>query len=131
MHITRCHEQKSKTLDEFYSEIGEHDGAVDREIGRTMLHLLARLRALPDDHQVWGLTSHYRLCLLAQNSSTAPWFVIVAALDARNYYVEYLMPESVSPWPNAYVRGEARSEDQAVQMILTAMAKSEGWSDAE
>ena len=49
MHLVRCHDQKSKTLDEFYKEIGEHDGAVDREIGKTMLSLLARLRALPDE----------------------------------------------------------------------------------
>ncbi len=106
----------------------EHDGAVDREIGKTMLSLLARLRALPDGRHVWGLTSHYRLCLLSEDSSASPWFVIVSALDMRNYYVEYLMPERVAPWPHAYVRGEARAEDDAVQMVVTAMEKSEGWS---
>ena len=76
---------------------------------------------------MWGLTSHYRLALLAQDSSETPWFVIVSALDKRNYYVEYLMPKAIAPWPHAYVRGEARSEDGAVQMVLTAMEKSEGW----
>ena len=129
MHLTRCHDQKSKSLDEFYTEIGQHDGHVDREIGKTMLSLLARLRALPDSRNVWGLTSHYRLALLAQDSYETPWFVIVAVLDMRNYFVEYLMPERVAPWPHAYVRGEARTEDDAVQMIMTAMEKSEGWSE--
>ena len=128
MHLVRCHDQKSKTLDEFYKEISEHDGAVDHEIGKTMLSLLARLRALSDGRCVWGLTSHYRLVLLAQDSYETPWFVIIAVLDSRNYFVEYLMPEHVAPWPQAYVRGEARTEDDAVQMVVTAMEKSEGWS---
>lgn len=131
MHLTRCRGQKSKRLDEFYTEISQNDGEVDREIGKTMLRLIARLRALPDSRDVWGLTSHYRLGLLAQDSSETPWFVMVAALDMRNYFVEYLMPERVAPWPHAYVRGEARSEDDAVQMILTAMEKSEGWSERQ
>jgi class 3 adenylate cyclase len=128
MHLVRCHDQKSKTLDEFYKEISEHDGAVDREIGKTMLSLLARLRALPDGRHVWGLTSHYRLCLLSEDSSATPWFVIVTALDMRDYCVEYLMPARVAPWPQAYVKGEARTEDDAVQMVVTAMEKSEAWS---
>lgn len=111
MHLTRCHDQKSKTLDEFYRELSISDEPVTREIGHTMLSLLARLRALPGERRAWGLTSHYRLCLLAADSSATDWFVTVVALDSRNYFVEYLMPERVAPWPRAYVRGEARSED--------------------
>jgi class 3 adenylate cyclase len=131
MQLIRCHEQKSKSLDDFYTDISNHDGSVDREIGKTMLALIARLRSLPDDRQAWGLTSHYRLCLLGEDSSATPWFVIISALDTRDYYVEYLMPERVAPWPHAYVRGEASSEDDAVQMILTAMERSEGWSERQ
>jgi hypothetical protein len=127
MHLIRSQDQRSKTLDEFYTEISQHDHPVDREGGRAMLDLIARLRALPDERRIWGLTSHYRLCFLAQDRSESSWFVIVSALDKRNYYIEYLMPEREAPWRGAYVRGEARSEDEAVQMILTAMGKSEGW----
>lgn len=128
MHLTRCHDQKSKTLDEFYRELSVSDEPVTREIGRAMLSLVARLRGLADERRVWGLTSHYRLCLLAADSYETPSFVRVVALDARNYFVEYLMPERVAPWPRAYVSGEARSEDEVVQMILTGMEKSEGWN---
>jgi hypothetical protein len=128
MHLTRCHDQKSKTLDEFYGELSVSDETVTRQIGQTMLGLLERLRALPDDRRVWGLTSHYRLGLHACDSYETPCFVTVVALDARNYFIEYLMPERVAPWPHAYVTGQARSEDEAVQMILTGMEKSEGWS---
>jgi hypothetical protein len=124
MHLTRCQDQKRQTLEEFYTEPTE---AVTREGGQAMLALLARLRALPDERRVYGLTSLYRLCFLAEDTWQSPWFVIVAALNQRNYYIEYLMPERDAPWPRAYIRGEARSEDEAVQMILTAMERSEGW----
>ena len=127
MHLTRCQDQKSQTLDEFYTEVGQGDHPALREGGKAMLDLIARLRALPDERHVYGLTSHYRLCLLAQDTSRSPWFVIISALDKRNYFVEYLMPERVAPWPQAYVRGEARSENDSVHMIITAMEKSEGW----
>lgn len=124
MHLTRCQDQKRQTLEEFYTEPSE---PVTREGGQAMLALLARLRALPDERCVYGLTSLYRLCFLAEDTWKSPWFVIVAALDKRNYHIEYLMPERDAPWPRAYIRGEARSEDEAVQMILTAMERSEGW----
>jgi len=129
MHLTRCHDQKPKTLDEFFTDMSQHDDLVISEGGKAMLALLGRLRVSPDVRQVYGLTSHYRLCLLAADSYKSPWFVIVAALDKRNYFVEYLMPERIAPWSQAYVRGEARSEDEAVQMIEIAMQKSEGWTE--
>ena len=128
MHLTRSQDQKSKTLDEFYTEISDSEHPVDREGGKAMLDLIARLRALPDDRQVYGLTSHYRLVLLAEDNYQSPWFVIISALDSRNYFVEYLMPKAITPWKqSAYVRGEVRSEDEAVEMIVIAMEKSEGW----
>ena len=127
MNLTRCRDQKSKTLDEFYKEISEHDSATDRDGGKAMLDLIARLRALPDERHVYGLTSLYRLCFLAEDTWQSPWFVIVAALDKRNYFIEYLMPEDEAPWAKAYVRGEANSEDDAVRMILIGMEKSGGW----
>ena len=128
MHLTRCHEQKSKTLDESYRELSISDEPITRGIGQTMLILLDRLRALPDERHVWGLTSHHRLCLLASDSAEADWSVTVIASDTQNYFIEYLMPGHVAPWPGAHIRGEAGSEDEAVKMLLIAMEKSEGWS---
>ncbi|MFT3788027.1 MAG: hypothetical protein QM770_17960 [Tepidisphaeraceae bacterium] len=127
MRLTRCKDQKSKTLEEFYGELVREDGYVGREGGKAMLDLIGRLRVLPDNRLVFGLTSHARLVLLAEDTYESPWFVIVSALDKRNYFVEYLMTESVAPWPGAYVRGECRSEDDAVRMIETAMDRCEGW----
>lgn len=128
MDLARCQDQKSKTLEEFFTEVSQQESVVSREGGKAMLGIIARLRALPDERQLYGLTSHHRLCLLAQDTSRSPWFVIVSTLDSRNYYVEYLMPGRIAPWPHAYVKGEAQSEDGAVQMIVTAIERSEGWS---
>ena len=130
MQLSRCKDQKSATLEEFYTEVSEQDNYVSREGGKVMLDLIARLHALPDNRLVWGLTSHHRLCLLAQDSYKSSWLVIISVLDRHNYSVEYRMPDHVAPWPYAYVRGEARSEEEAVRMIVTAMEKSEGWSES-
>ena len=127
MHLNRCKDQESVTLEEFYTELSEHDGY--REGSKAMLELISSLRALPDTWRVWGLTSHHRLCLLAEDCYESPWFLIISALDSRNYFVEYRMPDHVAPWPHAYVRGEAHSENEALRMIVTAMEKSEGWGE--
>lgn len=93
----------------------------------TMLSLLARLRALPGDKPVFGITSHRRLLLLAEDSHQSPKFVSVSILCKIEYHIEALLPEWAAPWPGAYVRGFARTEDEAVEMIVTAMNVSEGW----
>lgn len=51
----------------------------------------------------------------------------MSALDTFNYAIEALLPEWAAPWPAAYVRGEAQTEDEAVERIVTAMTVSEGW----
>ena len=127
MNLERCKDQPSKTLDQFYERIATSDDELNRTSGNSMLALISRLRALPDERRVWGLTSHHRLCLLAHDTATSPWFVIVVAADPRSYFIEYLMPAAVAPWTDARVQGEARSEDEAVRMILIAMERSEGW----
>jgi hypothetical protein len=128
VYLTRCQDQKPQTLEEFYGEESQSDEPSCREGGKAMLALLTRLGALSDERRVYGLTSLYRLCLLAEDTWMSPWFVIIVASNTRKYYVEYLVPERGTPSPRIYIRGEAHSEDEAVQMILTAMDKSEGWT---
>jgi hypothetical protein len=129
MHLERCKDQKRQTLDEFYSDLAKQEELISQTIGRTMLSLIARIRKLPDPRRLYGLTSHYHLILLAEDTSQSSWLVKSIALDGRNYTIEYLMPKRHAPWPNAYVKGEAQSEDQAVQMIVTAIERSEGWKN--
>jgi hypothetical protein len=127
MILTRCKDQKSKTLDEFYQELGRGEREVSRSGAKAMLELIARLRAHPDSREIFGLTSHSRLCLLAVDDYTSPWHVVVAAFDQRSYFVDYLVPPNLGPWPNARMTGEARSEDEALEMVLIAMERSQGW----
>jgi hypothetical protein len=119
MHLVRCKDQKTATLEEFYRGVSHG--------GKAMISLIARLRALPDQRHVYGLTSLSRLVLLAEDVWTSPWFVIISALDERNYFIEYLMPKTIAPWLEATVRGTATSEDEALRLINIAMEKSEGW----
>jgi hypothetical protein len=126
MILEGCSDQKSRSLEAFYTKIASD--YISNEGGLAMLELIAALRSHSDPRQAWGLTSHYRLCLLARDTYTSPWYVIIGALDRRNFFVEYLMPERSSPWPGAHVKGEARALEDAVKMVLTAMDLSEGWA---
>jgi hypothetical protein len=127
MILERCSDQKSKSLDAFYAEMAAGRDSVSHEGGLAMLDMLAALRSRADRRCVWGLTSHYRLCLLSKDAYTSPWYVIVSALDRRNYFIEYLMPEGSAPWAGAYVKGEGRSLEVALSMVVIAMDRSGGW----
>jgi hypothetical protein len=128
MLLTRCKDQKPEELEEFYDELMRREGYVGRTGAKAMLDLIARLKSMPDDRRVFGLTSHYRLVLLAEDSYKSPWFVILGAIQSKNFHIEYLVPKSSAPWPGAYIRGECRSEDDVIRMIETAMERSGGWS---
>jgi hypothetical protein len=129
MKITRCRDQQHETVEEFYCKLADGEYSHLSEAGSAMLELLARLKALADDRLIFGLTSMARLCLLAHDDYKSPWYVIISALDTRNYCVEYLMADDVAPWPNAYVKGESGSTDAASKMIQVAIDRSAGWTD--
>jgi hypothetical protein len=126
VQLQRCSDQRRKTLDEFYEEWIPRGPAIGVD-GRAMIDLIAALRACPDPRTAWGLTSHATLCLLAEDTARSPWYVKVIASSPGHICVEYLMPAATAPWPNAYVQGEARSVDEAVAMVLTAMDRCGGW----
>ena len=125
-----CKDQALLPMEQFYGEATQHEDNFVRTRANLMIDLVARLRALPDDRFVWGLTSHMALCLLSQDDCSSPRYVVVEALGQGCYFVEYLMPRALAPWQGACVRGEARSEDVAVQMVITAMDRSGGWDEA-
>jgi hypothetical protein len=127
MNLVRCQDQKGETLEEFYAEMSLHDGYDGVEGGKTMLALMERLRAVPYEKPVYGLTSIGRLVLLSKDSSIPPWHVVIYAVNKKRYAVECYLHEDEAPWPGAYVRGEAESEDEILPMILSAMERSRGW----
>ena len=93
-----------------------------------MLDLFAALQACSDARQAWGLTSHAELYLLSSDASSSPWYVKVFAPSYGGYRIEYLMPAEIAPWPQAWVRGEAATVDDAVRMLGVAMDRSGGWA---
>jgi hypothetical protein len=127
MSLIRCQDQKSQSLEDFYTELSQQDDVAFRKSGKAMLELLGRLQDLPIEESLYGLTSHNRLCLLAEDEYSAACFIRISALDEQNYAIEYLMPERISPWPYAYVRGETDSLEKAIEMLLTGIKRSEGW----
>jgi hypothetical protein len=129
MQLVHCKDQATLPMERFYGDAAQHEGDFVRSRARLMIDLIARLRALPDDRCAWGLTSHMSLCLLSQDDCSSPRYVVVEALAQRCYFVEYLMPPALAPWRGAYVRGEARSEDEAVQMVVIAIDRSGGWDE--
>jgi hypothetical protein len=96
-------------------------------MGTSMLELMNRLQVLPDNRKLFGLTSHYSLYLLSEDMWESPWYVRINVIDKHRYQICYLLPEKITPWPEAYVISEARSLDEAVEMILIGMEKSAGW----
>ena len=131
MKIIRCSDQKARTLDEFYSDLLSKDDLA-KSTGEATSSLIARLRALEDERVVYGLTSHYSLCLLSRDDYSSPGYVTISASCESDYTIEYLMPSDQAPWHRpARVSGIARSEDEAVEMILIAMEQSRGWTDSE
>ena len=77
---------------------------------------------------LWGLTSHYRLVVQAADYSASDWLVTIIAGLTGNFYVEYSLPPSAQPWPNASVRGEAETLAEAERYLLIAMRESGGWA---
>ncbi|WP_147263479.1 hypothetical protein [Roseimicrobium gellanilyticum] len=130
MLVTLSKFQLSGTLEEIYTD---HGGCSDG--GKAMLRLVARLRGLPDNREVYALVSHGWLRLRPQDdffSENPDYFrqVVLYAPDEKRYAVEYIMPEDVAPWPQALVRGETESEDEMVKMILVALDRSGEWANA-
>ena len=125
MPIIRCSAQKNATLEQFYTE-GDHKQTLD--MGAKMLSLINLIDTKFKDTTIFGLTSLYRLMLLANDTYKSPWFVCIAS-DGQTFYIDYLVPKSNQPWADARVKGEAESIEQAFKYVLIAMTNSEGWSD--
>jgi hypothetical protein len=129
MQLDRCGAQGAETLEEAY-EVWALRGRDSGTDGRAMLELIAQLRACPDERRAWGLTSLAELVLLSSDAPRSPWYVKISAPSHGGYRVEYLMPACSAPWPHAHVRGEAESISDAVGMVITAMDRSGGWTNA-
>jgi hypothetical protein len=127
MPIKRSSDQKSMTLEEFYLEFTEKSNNSYTDVGKKMLEMIEMINDTFKDTLLWGLTSHARLVIQAEDNWRADWYVIISNIGTDEYYFEYLLPDEEKPWPNATVRGEAKNLEEAKRYLLIAMHKSKGW----
>jgi hypothetical protein len=121
MYLVRCKDQAEVSLEARYSP-----SEVGSKMSEAMLGLIRRLKASDLPLRAWGLTSHHRLNLLAEDTYESFWYVDFVALSKHEYRVSYRLPECYSPWGTLTRRTD--NEDSAVKMILEAMELSGGWS---
>jgi len=119
---------KSKDLREFYSEAIQDSDFTTREIGKTMLEWVNRIELELPELRIWGLTSHYRLVLMATETYHGDWSVIIIG-QKGNYRVDYLMPKEYAPWENAYVTGETTDFEEALKISIIGIKKSGAWKE--
>lgn len=116
MTIKKCSEQDDSTLEEFF------------EYNNAMLNLISELKNYASPVTVWGLTSLNRLCLLSDNDSRSPWYIIIFAKDPSSYVVEYLKHGEGRPLDESYAREEVNTLEAAVRLIQMAIKNTGGWS---
>jgi hypothetical protein len=132
MPIVRCSDQKGRTLEEFYKEIGEDkSNPVWEKRSKAMLDFLEMINKNFKETKIWGLTSHDTLVLQSQDSWQSDWYVSINNIGSNEYYIDYKMTEDKQPWPNATVRGVANSLEKAKEYLAIAMNESGGWKGNE
>jgi hypothetical protein len=129
MPIIICSDQKSKTLEEFYKKLTSGDTEPGIIIGKTMLDFISIVNETFVDTTLYGLTSHYKLVILAKDTWKDSWFVTVQCIEDNKLQFEYIMPELQRPWNNAIVKGQANTIEEARDILIIAMTESEGWID--
>ncbi|WP_452227604.1 MULTISPECIES: hypothetical protein [unclassified Lacinutrix] len=122
MPIRRNTDQKSKTLTEFYSELKNDSNVISKGVGTLMLNWIGRINSEFKETEIWGLTSHYHLILQNENDYTSNNYVVLTT-GMDEYHIEYLIPKELEPW-----KGATKSLDEAMEMLITAMINSKGWS---
>jgi hypothetical protein len=127
MALSRATCQRHGTLEEFYSELAASEDSISAAIGASMIGFLPLLRDACAEHEVWGLTSHSRLWLLAKDDYTSVWLVSIQAWPADGFRIQYRMPRDEAPWSEAIVEGFARDEAEACALVRIAMNRCKGW----
>ncbi len=127
MVIIPCKDQGLQDIEGYYQELSRSTNNFIRRKGLTIQSLLERLKAELVIDTVWALTSHDRLCFLAENDWRSPWLVIIDAPSESSFEIEYLVPQESAPWPFAYVKGTANCEDDAVNKLKIAFRQCQGW----
>ncbi|WP_316846283.1 hypothetical protein [Pedobacter psychrodurus] len=130
MPIIRISDQKKKTLEEFYQELTNEKATItEKLIGKTMLSFLSMVNTTFFDTTIYGCTSHYSLCIQAEDHWESGWDIVIQTYGDQKFQFEYKMPEAISPWRYATVKGQANTIEEARNFLIIAMTESGGWAD--
>lgn len=141
MELLDTHNPDQRFVDSWnvYADCLKSDSSADwaRESATEMMNLLSRLETEIDDNSTWyGFTSHHKL-VLNRTPTTEQCLVVVSpeggslnrALakvngqpeeDVGCFNIEYRIPASQSPWPNAEVQMRAQSVTDCLAAIKVA-----------
>lgn len=130
MPLIRSSDQKSKTLEEFYSELIESQkNMIQQNTGKAMLSFISLVNQLFINTILYGTTSHDILLIQATDNWEDGWFVAIYAYEDATIQIEYKMSKMKSPWQDAIVKGQTNSIEEAVNYLIIAMMECEGWKD--
>ena len=122
MKISRCEEQGSKSLKEYFLE-GKS------QLGYSTVEVIERLEALPDKRRLWGLTSVSQIKFFStpKSEDSRACLKLTAGYDDYPYRLSCRVPDSIAPWPNAYIAEEIENIDELIEKFLLGMDWSQGW----
>lgn len=126
MPITRSRYQSSKSLEQYYEEVavGDHHMAA---AGVRMLNVIKLINEMFPETELKAATSLYRLCILSEDSTKLDWCVVISNVVESEYYVEFQLPKSEEPWPQAFVKGTVSGFDNLKKYLIIAMSRTKVW----
>lgn len=80
--------------------------------------------------EIYGLTSHAHLLLMATDNSKAEYFVAIIANEDDEFHLEYSVPKFPQRWRNPILKVATKSLNEFNQAIIVAMSKSNGWPES-
>ena len=95
-----------------------------------MLGLIARLKEVPLDAEIYAVISMNSLVLMTEPDAMAmDWWVRVECIQwARPAFrIFALIPEEMAPWPNAYAYTEVYSLADAVDKVTIGIKYCGAW----
>jgi hypothetical protein len=132
MPIIGNSDQSRRTLIEFYQELlGENNSFSSKNIGATMLNFIEMVNSTFKSTTLYGLTSHYNLIIQSEDSWKSQWYIRVYCFGDGKIQFEYKMPNIISPWEDAFVKGQANTIEEAKNYLIIAMTECGGWEDNE
>jgi hypothetical protein len=129
MPLKRISDQKSKTIEEFYTELAESSDEVSRQIGKATLELIDGLNRFFVNETIWCLTSLYRMVLLTRDDWRSPWNVIISWSGPSQFSVQYLIPNDKAD--NESQTLHSFTLNRTMIDVFKAMKSSGGWDNMD